>query len=418
MTTTDTIEHLIEEEVRKGIEHFKNEYLNTSFEKNKLYNHLGKELVNLLKKYETFVAGGTITSLFANKEINDVDVYFRDKESLVRFLREIWNDQWVTSFTKKALLFTHNNIDVQLIYFNYFESPDEIFDTFDFTACMGCFDFKEEKFILHPDFLKHNSQRILKFNSNTAFPIVSLLRVHKYENKGYKISKPELIRIILTCMKLEIKTYDELKEHLGGMYGINYDKLFEDVKDEEFDLQKAIDKIANITQDEDYFVKPESIKFNRLEDIIEIIWDEPIKVFKVGDNKYKLTPWGIIDSVYKNLESEEVIDPKKHLNDFKIYKFVVPTDEEGVYSSFMSDEFKYEIGKVVEAWTEDDNDGRLYFNQQEDITSSTYFGREEGVLIEAEFDWDDLIDADDGTILVKRCKVIREVPKEEWENWI
>lgn len=49
MTITDTIEHLIEEEVRKGIEHFKNEYLNTSFEKNKLYNHLGKELVNLLK---------------------------------------------------------------------------------------------------------------------------------------------------------------------------------------------------------------------------------------------------------------------------------------------------------------------------------------------------------------------------------
>ncbi|MEC1259989.1 hypothetical protein P9D34_05915 [Bacillus swezeyi] len=47
------------------------------FEKNKLYAYLGKDLVKSLKKFEVIVAGGAITSLFNNKAINDIDLYFR-----------------------------------------------------------------------------------------------------------------------------------------------------------------------------------------------------------------------------------------------------------------------------------------------------------------------------------------------------
>jgi hypothetical protein len=191
------------------------------FEKNKLYAYLGEDLVKVLKHHKGFIAGGTITSLFCNREINDVDVYFRDEESILGFLNEVWSGgRHVVSHTKKATQLMYDDINLQVIHFQYFNRSEEIFNTFDFTTCMGCYDFDTEHFTLHPDFLKHNSQRILKFNSETAFPIVSLLRVQKYEKKGYSISKPEFIRIILTCMNLAIESYDELKEQLGGMYGI------------------------------------------------------------------------------------------------------------------------------------------------------------------------------------------------------
>lgn len=259
------------------------------FEKNKLYAYLGKELQVILKQYECFVAGGTITSLFCNREINDIDIYFRDERSMIQFLHEVWEEnEWIINQTKKAILLKYKEVEIQLIHFDYFNSAEEIFNTYDFTSCMGAFDFKTETFTLHNDFMKHNAQRLLKFNSGTAFPIVSLLRVQKYQEKGYTISKPEFIRIVLSCMKLEINSYDELKNHLGGMYGINYDKLFEDIKDEEFSLEKAIDIIANISLHEDYFTEPTPVQFSDIDDIVDNITKRPIKYFEINGNLYKI----------------------------------------------------------------------------------------------------------------------------------
>lgn len=47
------------------------------FEQKKLYNYLGKVLVESLKRNRAYIAGGSITSLFCNREINDFDIYFR-----------------------------------------------------------------------------------------------------------------------------------------------------------------------------------------------------------------------------------------------------------------------------------------------------------------------------------------------------
>lgn len=57
------------------------------FEKNKLYQHLEdgtpslKSLIQDFKDQKVMIAGGAITSLFCNREINDIDVYFRTEEA-------------------------------------------------------------------------------------------------------------------------------------------------------------------------------------------------------------------------------------------------------------------------------------------------------------------------------------------------
>ena len=45
------------------------------FEKKKLYNILGDELVKALREHKAFVAGGFITSLFCNRDYNDVEIF-------------------------------------------------------------------------------------------------------------------------------------------------------------------------------------------------------------------------------------------------------------------------------------------------------------------------------------------------------
>lgn len=395
--------------------------MNFQFEKNKLYAYLGSDLVDALKHYKAYIAGGTITSLFCNREINDIDVYFRSEDDIIKFLIDTWEEQkWIVTQTKKATLLVYEDVKVQLIHFDYFKSPQDIFDTFDFTVCMGCFDFSTEEFILHEDFLKHNSQRLLKFNSSTAFPIVSLLRVKKYQDKRYYISKPELIRIVLTCMNLDINTYEGLKEQLGGMYGINYDKLFQDVDEEEFDLQTAIDKIANITLSEDYFVKPEPVEFTNLEDILDNISTKPIRILEVNDNTFRIGYDGLLAKIDQKPDNYELINTYEFFYKTKFYKYV--KKENGKYFSLYNPKFEYKIGEEVVAEGSSggtgyfNHGGKLHFNEKSDINRSPYRNYTDAVLIEVEVKPEDFVDVD-GHVLVKKCHVVREVPKEEWEKF-
>ncbi|MEZ3607487.1 hypothetical protein OB894_12390 [Bacillus subtilis] len=390
------------------------------FEKNKLYTYLGEELVEALKRNEAIIAGGAITSLFNNKEINDVDIYFRSDKKACSFLEECWNSNvYVTSHTKKATLFIKKRLKLQMIHFKFFSDAESIFNTFDFTVCMGAFDFKTEAFTLHEDFLKHNSQRILKFNSQTAFPIVSLLRVQKYTDKEYTISKPEFIRIVLTCMDLTINTYEELKDQMGGMYGINYDKLFEDEKDEDFNLREAVDKIADMVLDEDYFKEPANLKFNDLDDLLNDINKSPVMTLQINDDQYRIGLDGFLKESVSAPCTEIKLDTKDFFDKTNFYKFV--RKQNGKLTSFYDKNFEYVIGEeakaegVIDSWS---NCGRLFFNEKAAIEQSTYYGKEDGVLIEVKIKEKDFVDADSGKVEATACQVIREVSKDEWKEYI
>ncbi|PZT57369.1 hypothetical protein [Paenibacillus silvae] len=381
------------------------------FEKNKLYNYLGTSLVNTLKKHKAYIAGGTITSLFSNNPVNDVDLYFRDEESLSELVEEIYDnsDDWVNALTSKALLVRVDEKEIQMIHFKYFEKAEDIFDTFDYTVCMGAFDFETEQFVLHEDFLKHNAQRILKFNKNTDFPIVSLLRVQKYKDKGYNISKPEFLRVALSCMELNITSADELKQHLGGMYGINYDKLIELEEGESFSLSKIIDKIANIALSDDYFEKPKEIKYDNVEEILDVIVKEPAKVVKIKDNTYRITKKNVLKEIGEEPKNKIEIDAKQYIDSQKYYKFVEKND--GRYFSHYDSLYEYKFGEINIP-----KNTHLYFSEKHEIDKSNYFGK--GVLIEVVIPYDNFTKKDGDKVLANGCYVVREITKEEYSKWL
>jgi hypothetical protein len=397
--------------------------MNYKIEKNKLYKYLGESLVNRLKLYKAFVAGGTITSLFCNRDINDIDIYFRSKEDAADFVSGIIEDrEWVICYTNKAILFKYQNKTLcQAIYFNYFDSAEKIFDTFDFTVCMGAFDFEKEEFVLHEEFIKHNAQRILKFNENTAFPIISVLRIQKYRDKGYNISKSEYIKIILSCIILNINNYEELKEQTSGMYGESYDKVLKPQEGEEFNLKTIISKIDELAIADDCF---SGLPTNRktIEDIDNFIYEIfkiKIKVVKVKNNfyKYMYDDFKYIsqENFDKNKEIYELVDLKEIIPyGTKFYKFV--RKENNTYSSFYDYKFKYIIGEEISVDLKQDSSG-IYCNLLEHINNSTYQNEKNKVVVELELlDYDDIIDLD--IFRLKRAKVSREVSEEEYEKYL
>lgn len=394
------------------------------FEKNKLYQHLEdgtpslKSLIQDFKDQKVMIAGGAITSLFCNREINDIDVYFRTEEAALAITESLWlKGAYIVAHTKKATLWKVHDILIQLIHLNYYCNPEEIFKDFDFTVCMGCFDCGKDEFVLHPDFLKDNSQRILRFNPNTSYPIVSALRVQKYVERGYKISKPQFIRIILTCMDTKINSYEELKEHIGGMYGEANEKLFDDIEEEEFDLQRAIEKIANLTLSDDYFKRPKGIGFETLDKLLDSIVKHPKKYMKIKKYYYMFNYKGKLCESETRPNNGIEINPYEYFSKNSLYKFV--KKEGNKYRSKIDNNFTYEIGKEVSAkgnlHNRLDHIGNLHFFQKEFIKSfMPSYGNY--ALLEVKINPDDLSGINQH-ILARKAFVIREVPKEEWEAW-
>lgn len=225
----------------------------------KLKALIGEDFYNVLKAAKAYIAGGALTSVFTNKEVNDIDVYFRDGESFVNVLREVYKVEeesvpddmldLLSSFqvkvnhvsTRAVLCTSEGGQKVQLIAHQFYEKPEDIFETFDFTINMAVFDLAEESLLMHPDFLKHCSQRYLAVNPKTSYPLISVLRVNKYKDRGYGISKSQLLRLLLAVNALKIDSWDTLFDQLGGMYGTAPEDIFD--KTQEFSLELAIETL-------------------------------------------------------------------------------------------------------------------------------------------------------------------------------
>ncbi|MFC7804842.1 hypothetical protein ACFRGK_12145 [Bacillus subtilis] len=220
-------------------------------------------------------------------------------------------------------------------------------------------------------------------------------------------------------MDLTINTYEELKDQMGGMYGINYDKLFEDEKEEAFNLREAVDKIADMVLDEDYFKEPVNLEFNDLDDLLNDINKSPVMTLKINGDQYRIGLDGFLKESVSAPCTENKLDAKDFFDKTNFYKFVRKQD--GKLTSFYDKSFEYLIGEVAKAkgtlndWS---NSGRLYFNEKGAIEQSTYYGKEDGVLIEVKIKDKDFVDAENGRVEATSCHVIREVPREEWKQYI
>lgn len=192
-----------------------------------------------------FIAGGSLTSVFTGHTINDVDFYFKTKEDFAEAVALAYEESfWCVSATDRAVTFVNNDNDnvIQLMHFDFFETAEAIFDAFDYTVCMAAYDLDKQEFVFHEDFWKHASQRFLRFHSGTRYPYGSLMRVLKYQDRGYKIGKSDLLRIGLSLQNVPLNSWDDLAAAIGGQYG----EKAKIETDKPFSLEAAMDMFKDI----------------------------------------------------------------------------------------------------------------------------------------------------------------------------
>lgn len=363
-----------------------------------------------------WIAGGAIRNVFTNsmKDLNDYDIYFKSKEDLKNFLFGIQSTEHIVlSKTDKAITIKSGDAVVQLIFFKYFNSAKEIFDTFDFTCVMGAYNIHEDKFELHEDFLKDNASRMLRFNPGTAFPLMSMLRVFKYEKKGYIISKPEFVRILLKCMSMKITTIDEFKVQIGGMYGEAFENMVLP-ENTEFSYETMLENLKDLHYDDNAFKNSEFAKVDMSDyaDFVYEVLEEEIPYFTFAGtnfgyygNELRRINVSAGDSKYKKVSSPDSI---KYL-----YKWVKKLDD-GRYVSFFDNSFEYKIGEIAKPKNE--RNGSLYFSFANSIMNATY-STHGGVILECEYDVDDIKGSvnslESSSLELKSAKPIREASLDE-----
>lgn len=388
------------------------------YEKKKLKNYLGDKLYDMLKESNCIVAGGSILSIFTNKEINDIDVYFKSKNDLRSFITGM-KGTWIAAKTDKAVLFKFGEIKVQAIYFKLFNNVSDLFDTFDFTVCMCAYDFATDEFVFHEDFFHDNVAKILRFNENTAYPIVSALRVDKYKNKGFDISKAEFLKVILTCMNKEINTYEELKEQLGGMYGESYDVLLNPDDSIELNLQNVISNISKIGEQQNYNVCNMGFEVDDWDIFACEISGSKISVYKHGDI-YIYYDYDEINAIDKDdlKDIHEITEELSNVIQFPIvgYKWV-KKDNDGSYYSYFNNKYKWELGENTT-----DKECGLFFTTKNRIMSHGYSNKDKKACLEVLLNSLEDINFNIespfcSNVAYKTLTVTREVPEEEYLKW-
>jgi hypothetical protein len=167
-----------------------------------------------------FIAGGALTSAFTNQTINDVDFYFKSKDHFIDAITLAYSERlWCVAATDRAVTFAEGDNIIQLMHFDFFETAEAIFDAFDYTVCMAAYDLDKKEFVFHDDFMKHSAQRYLRFHSGTRYPYGSLMRVLKYQQRGYTIGKGDLLRIGLCLQNVPLNSWEDLANAVGGQYG-------------------------------------------------------------------------------------------------------------------------------------------------------------------------------------------------------
>lgn len=196
----------------------------------KLLSKIPKKVIEAAKTNNALLAGGALTSLFTDSKINDYDLYFRNKYDCANFIQGIGSCA-VLQLTKKSVTLSIDNCILQCIWFKYFDSSEDIFNSFDFTINMAAYDFSADEFVIDVRFFTDLAIRKLVINPGTAYPINTLLRVSKYENKGYTIDPVELLKLSVAISKKELKTYGDLRVEMSGVYGETYLGIPEDISD-------------------------------------------------------------------------------------------------------------------------------------------------------------------------------------------
>lgn len=325
--------------------------MDRQYYKHKLFSYLGEDMVTHLKNSNAIIAGGAIRSLICDEEIKDIDTYFRSQNDLINFMNEerIKSSTHIKSVTKRSITFSKDKLICQLIFFSYYSSPEEIFKDYDFTVCMGAYDFKIDDFVFHEDFFVDNATKKISINKGTKYPLISMFRLFKYKQKGYDFPQKQLLELAKAINKFDYNNEEVVKDQTQGFYGI---------VDDEKPLKWETETLEYFISDKIEYFESDNKKIN------SITLDE------------------IPSCVFEQFKDKMV---KVEFKPIIVYKYV-KRESEGVWSSFYDSNFKYYVNEIATPRNIDRYGAGIYFTYKKNDKYTTCANHKDAVQIALRID--------------------------------
>ena len=202
---------------------------------NRFLKHLStgsvlEHLIELLPKCTgdgPWIAGGALHRTYRRLSLvdSDVDVFFKNKEQLDKFLVELNGNSlktgkystksYVVSEWHHTVVISYMGSDwkIQCVCFKYFNNIEELFRSFDINVCRIAYD--GTNVILEEKVLSDINNNNLKFNEGSIYyPSVTLNRLVKYVKMGYNIDDNQLRTLTHAFYKSKKKAIDILDQDL------------------------------------------------------------------------------------------------------------------------------------------------------------------------------------------------------------
>lgn len=175
-----------------------------------------------------WIAGGFLRAMIGGEgeDGGDIDFFFREEAAFNKIFELIKSP----SSREAEKAFNYYNVpkhvdklrivdcesaisfrpNIQLVRVYWFESPEHVIDSFDFTACQFITDGKTLWF--GPQSFEDVKAKQIKYHRETGDAIASLNRILKYQNKGYKIV-PDLFSRVEKDVLYMLNSPDEMAQH-------------------------------------------------------------------------------------------------------------------------------------------------------------------------------------------------------------
>lgn len=315
-----------------------------------------------------YLAGGSILSVATKSEIADYDIYPKTKKDMIDCFYALQDDGcFVVNVSDRAITWKSNDVTndkgeraiVQVMTFDEFDTPEKIFEFFDFSVCMAAFDADTKEYHFHADFWPSVASRTLYFNPKTRFPLNSAIRVGKYTSKGYYLPKTESIKMSLAVINAGMpSSWQELESAIGGSYGR---QIQLSVGDKEFSYENALEVLDSFVLDLPSLEVGEDFSSVKAEHLESFFANQKLQILKIehknswSSNTFTGT-YLVCDGTFLSLSTNEKkaleqinvqmeeVDPSTIFYGYKVLK----PKENGSYENIIHrKKLEYRVGNTI-----------------------------------------------------------------------